>query len=801
MADKAKLMKEAQKFLAKGNLDKAIEVWLQIAKAFPDGNTYNYIGDMYVKKGDRKSAIAEYHKAAAKYTDEGFSLKALAIHKKVLNINPKDPTALIALGQLNEEKNIITDAIKYYLAAADVLAKENRKDELIKVFDKVLSLAPTNIKLRVKVSELFSKEGFVPEAAKEYCNIANLYIERNEFAGAQEYLTKAIEIMPGSKDVLLALTDLAEKKGDVDQAAEYLKNAIERTGETGDILIRRARLLVKSGSMDEAASELQKALGLEPDNIDARKQLSELYQQLGDLEGAWQEARQMVDSLISAERRDEAIEVLIAFKEQAPVDNRRKLITVYKLAGDEDNAFAELYGLHEIQVAQGQVDAAVTSLKEALELKPGDSLVTDRLAELEGQGAAAAAPEPEQAAPAYEEPVAVPEAAGDEAPAEKTLEDALSEADVFLKYSLHGDARTLLEEMKDKYPGSLELHQKLKVVYRESGDRELAVTECLELASMLRDQGDEEAAGREIKEALEIDPSDARLSEYAGAGLAQDAPPEAGADLSAELAEADFYEQQGLLREAADTYRKALSKSPGNEEVVAKLAALERELSGADVPEPAAAAPEASVTEAKPFMGEEAESEGLFDFSSILGDEEDGPPIDDMDEDVMGIFDEFKKGLAQEIADEDSSTHYDLGIAYKEMGVVDDAIKEFQVASRDPKFFSQATTMIGICQMSLGRHEKAIEAFSAAIMKSDPSKDTWWSLKYDLATAYEVSGKKTEAFEIYRDVYNWDVTFREVSKKYEALKGSLGSAEPQAGTQGEDKPPKPSDKKSRVSYI
>jgi len=795
MADKAKLMKEAQKFLAKGNLDKAIEVWIQIAKASPDGNTFNYIGDLYVKKGDKKSAIAEYHKAADKYTNEGFSLKALAIHKKVLNINPKDPTALIALGQLNEDKNIVTDAIKYYLAAADVLAKDNKKDELIDVFDKIINLAPTNIKLRVKVSELFSKEGFVPEAAKEYCNIANLFIERNELGGAQEYLTKAIEIMPGNKDVMIALSDLAEKKGDVSQAAEYLKNAIERTGESSEILLRRARLLAGSGSLDESIVDLKKALELDPDNIDIRKQLTEVYQQAGDLSVAWQEGSVLVDSLISAERSQEAIELLEAFKELEPADNRRKLITIYKMAGDNDNAFSELYGLHEVLVKQGQVDAAVTSLKEANELKPGDTLVTDRLAELEGQtGAPASGTEfaaEQQVNPLQD--MAPPSEGVDEPPKEKTLEDALSEADVFLKYSLHEDAMTLLEEMKLKHPDSIELHQKLKTVYREAANNESAVTQCLELNSLFKGKGDEAAASAEIEEALSIDPSDERLAAYAGGSAPASGAVEAGEDISADMSEADFYEQQGLLKEAVDAYRRVLARVPGHGDAAARLASVEKELAGAS-----ASAPPAPKKEVRPFMGEEAESDSLFDFGSILGDDEDGPAIDDMDEDVLGIFDEFKKGLAQEIADEDASTHYDLGIAYKEMGVVDDAIKEFQLASRDPKYFSQSTTMIGICQMSLGRHDEAIEAFSAAIMKADPSNDTWWSLKYDLAMAYEISGKTTEAFEIYRDVYNWDVTFREVAKKYEALKGVVGAgAPPPSG----GKPSKSGGKKSRVSYI
>ncbi len=793
MVEKAKLMKEAQKHVSKGNLDKAIVVWNEIAAAAPDGNTFNTIGDLHVKKGDKSGAIAEYHKAADMYIEEGFALKALAIHKKVLNINPKDPGALIALGKLNEEKNIITDAIKYYLAAADVLAKDNKNEELFDVFEKIISLAPTNIKLRVKVSELYSREGFIAEATTEYCNIANMYIEKNEFAGAEEYLAKAIDIMPGNKDVLLALSDLAEKKGDNAGADEYLQTAIERLGEDADILTRRARLLTASGSIEEASDMLAKVIALDPSNIDARTHLSELHQQAGDITAAWEESKLIIDALIAAERAEDAIAVLNTFKEFEPVDNRRKLITLYKLASDEDNAFAELYDLHEVHVNQGQVDAAITCLKEADDLKPGDNLVQDSLKELEAMVAPpepTTAPEPEiQASPDVEtEPAA---AASDGPAAEKTVEDALSEADVFMKYSLLEDARNLLEDMKGHHPKHIELNRKLKEVYREAGDKELAVTQCLLLNSLMKEQGDDASAEAEVRDALSIDSTDARLADFADGA----SPP--AEDLDSIVSEADFYVQQGLYGDAADSYRKALSLSPGNEDIIVKLAEAQKQLNAP--PEPVASP---SAPEIKPFMGEEAETDGLFDFDSILGDaEEDGPRIDDLDEDVLSIFDEFKKGLAQEISEEDSSTHYDLGIAYKEMGVVDDAIKEFQVSARDPKFFTAATTMIGICEMAVGRHNKAVDAFSAALMKTKAKDDMWWSLKYDLATAYELGGNLKEAFEIYSNVYTWDVTFRDVAQKYESLGG--GAPAPAASTDITPEPddPKSNGKKSRVSYI
>ena len=127
MADKTSIIKEAQKYLSKGQIDKAIAVWERLVRESPDGNTYNTVGDLYLKKGDRKNAIESFHRAASFFRDEGFTLKALALFKKVLNLNPADSDALIALGQLSEEKGLATDAIKYYLAAADSLSKEGKK--------------------------------------------------------------------------------------------------------------------------------------------------------------------------------------------------------------------------------------------------------------------------------------------------------------------------------------------------------------------------------------------------------------------------------------------------------------------------------------------------------------------------------------------------------------------------------------------------------------------------------------------------------------------------------------------------
>ena len=169
MSDKTAIIREAQKFLARGQIDKAIAEWEKLIKESPDANTYNTIGDLYLKKGDKTPAIDSFHKAARFFRDEGFSLKALALYKKILNIDTSNTSALYALGELSEEKGLTTDAIKYYLASADILSKEGKKDELLKAYDKILRLSPSNIPLRNKVAEIFKKKGSRLRPPKSTC--------------------------------------------------------------------------------------------------------------------------------------------------------------------------------------------------------------------------------------------------------------------------------------------------------------------------------------------------------------------------------------------------------------------------------------------------------------------------------------------------------------------------------------------------------------------------------------------------------------------------------------------------------
>ena len=69
---------------------------------------------------------------------------------------------------------------------------------------------------------------------------------------------------------------------------------------------------------------------------------------------------------------------------------------------------------------------------------------------------------------------------------------------------------------------------------------------------------------------------------------------------------------------------------------------------------------------------------------------------------IEDLFREFQRGVAEQIQEQDYDTHFNLGLAYREMGLLDEAIGEFQLALRSPQLFIEGATMIGACYMEKG---------------------------------------------------------------------------------------------------
>jgi len=133
------------------------------------------------------------------------------------------------------------------------------------------------------------------------------------------------------------------------------------------------------------------------------------------------------------------------------------------------------------------------------------------------------------------------------------------------------------------------------------------------------------------------------------------------------------------------------------------------------------------------------------------------------------VFKEFQKGVAEQLSDEDSDTHFNLGIAYKEMGLLEEAIGEFKVASHDPSYFVEACTMIGVCANDLGRFDESASWYQKALVAPDLTPDARTALRYELASAFERTGKIDQAVDLLVEIQHHDPEFRDVGIRLAAL--------------------------------
>jgi tetratricopeptide (TPR) repeat protein len=137
--------------------------------------------------------------------------------------------------------------------------------------------------------------------------------------------------------------------------------------------------------------------------------------------------------------------------------------------------------------------------------------------------------------------------------------------------------------------------------------------------------------------------------------------------------------------------------------------------------------------------------------------------------DVDEVFAKFKQGVKAQVSDNDSATHYDLGVAYKEMGLVADAIREFEIASRDPKRECNCLAMMGMMHRDRGDLDRAAEAYVRGLSAQHKTVAQEVSLYYDLGIVYEMKNDADEAIYYFQRITRRDPTYRDVSQRLAAL--------------------------------
>ena len=304
------------------------------------------------------------------------------------------------------------------------------------------------------------------------------------------------------------------------------------------------------------------------------------------------------------------------------------------------------------------------------------------------------------------------------------------------------------------------------------------------------------------------------------------------------LAEAELFLSQGMLDEAETVCHQLLDVAPSHPKVLLrlgevaaaraealgaaaaaeasrKLAALDEDSTGevkvqvaapaAEAPRPAPAPPEPAseplaaaaptpvapqpapppAPQAAPLAAaaEPADDSGDFDLAAELSEEERAPVAGlgassgTEEEGFLQVFAAFKAGVEKQLGAQDFEARFDLGIAYKEMGLFEDALGEFRVALQGPNHKLTCLHMMGLCALDLGRSADAVAHLEQALALPDLPADQQMALRFDLGRAYEAEGERARARAAWEAVAAIDPRFCDVRDHLAALDAEPEEAE------------------------
>jgi tetratricopeptide (TPR) repeat protein len=220
-----------------------------------------------------------------------------------------------------------------------------------------------------------------------------------------------------------------------------------------------------------------------------------------------------------------------------------------------------------------------------------------------------------------------------------------------------------------------------------------------------------------------------------------------------------------MYGEAIDLLNTLLARYPGHRMVLAKLREIEILAAGGEVAVDA---------------GGQAIAAGGTDALDLDQIEEMGPEeLVELDANSQPIEAPVARKrqptvmLEKPLDESDADTHYDLGLAYKEMTLLDDAIKAFEKALRAPGREVGCRVMIGMCLREMGNPSEAIHQFKQGLHAS-PSERERQSLHYEIGMTYEAIGDESEALYYLEMVLKRDPGFADAAARAERLRARGG---------------------------
>jgi len=733
--EKVKTLRTAEKHLELGKIPAAIKEYCKVIEDDPnDFTTLNILGDLHVRVGNRAEAISCFRRIADHYRQQEFALKAIAMFKKIDRLQPNDIDIATCLAELYAQQELVVEARAHYLTVANAHAKSGATQAGLEILSKIADLDPQNTVIRLKLAEGYQREGMTSEAAAAFTEAGNNLYGRGALDEALDAFNRSLEIQPVDLPTLNGLLSVHAARGTADEAAEIIARASSERPDDWHLLSLLVGAYIQADDPERAEEATAELIEKDSSGYLRFVEVARSYLSLDKLDAAVATVGRIAEQLLSDREDKQLLDLINEFltRDADNVQALRLLVRVHWWQRDVESLRGALERMAEAAQAAGLDEDERYALTQLTRLAPEISEFADRLEQLGGATEEAAAellPEAENAA----------------------ADGRTGAASGFGEFVIESDTEASTDETTFEW----------NTVGEESEAPDSAQSEL----DIERGFSFEAVVAEELSDAKDL--NGVQDEERKIAMRAQ------------ELESVDFYIAQGYADIAIDTLNLLESQFGTHPDIEARRRQLTH---GGESPavllslepeaEPRAAVPAAEFS----FAPENV------DFTMPAAEEPKAktPAAPAIDAGLAEIFEEYRVSAESESnGNGDYETHYNLGLAYQEMDLFEEALEEFQMAvglvspEDGTARYLQCCNLLGHCFMNKGVPRLAVKWFNKGLNAPNTSADERQALRFDLAAAYEQAGDLDQAKNLFTEIYGVNVSYRGVNERLKALESRM----------------------------
>lgn len=815
-----------------GFVVRAIAMYKKVSKIDPGQiQSLSRLADLYLRQGLNSDARAHYLQVADYLTKKGELENAITVYQRVVQVDPENPVVDARIAEALQKLGKKENAVSSYLSAGLKSRRKGALDEASGYLKKALDLDENAVQAQLAYAEVLSDCGKPTEALAALNRIPlhdfkpevletsfSIHLKAGNADEAEEVASQLLELDGQYFKLFLTLANAELAKGDLDKAAlsagrvaelsvkhdagnlveSQLKGILQKKPDhipamlelvkfyslsnerqyLAPLLEKAGSIYIRSDQLAEAASVYYQLVQLEPNDPVHRENLRQVQERLGlssdqtplpklvpdmgaladrflseptlqtitpqgteepggqpGAQGASEGGEEVKGFIVEGDLfagyglYQKAIDQYQRVVDAIPhhIEAHEKIRDMWAKSGDLSKAANECLILANIFTARGDSENANRNFTLAYQYDP--QLHQAPIYE-------AVSPPPAQSEADSTDPQGDSKPQPATAPPKK-LEDLLQEADFYLDLGFLSEAKASMDQYQLTGPLNSEFQQRLdryeSLLKSQEGRAETPVAEAA-VDVIVADASEE------------IDLSGFESTSHA---------PVEEAPGTTEPTQAEGFESTSVADLPASSQPSA-EASP-SESFDDMMIDLDEELVESTLEKTVAPVHPA------PASGSSVAPQDNSVAAGALSD----------------VFEEFKEGMEDDSESGDYETHYNLGTAFKEMGLMEEAIGEFQkalkavgseVASEE---FVRCCNMLGLCFVDKGLPQVAVKWFGRGLSSPGRNEETYQALRYDLGCAHEMAGNEKAALETFLDVYGVNINYRDVSEKIESLKNRI----------------------------